>query len=64
MTDFSSTGDKSSGDENELQTAAEAESDSAKSDIEDSRQSEDSCDETEGLLGMHIILLMYQFLML
>lgn len=47
VTDLSCTDDKSDGDGDEVRTAAEAESSSAESGVEDSRQSEDSCDEAE-----------------
>jgi len=48
VTDLSRTDDKIDEDGDELRTAAEAESSSAESGIEDSRQSEDSNDEAEG----------------
>ena len=51
MTHSSSANVESDGDEGKVHTAAEADSSSAESGVEDSRQSEDSFDESEGVLS-------------
>jgi len=51
VTHSSSANVESDGDEGKVHTAAEADSSSAESGVEDSRQSEDSFDESEGVLS-------------